>query len=147
MKKILLALGLIVAMGITSAFAGEIKILPKIAEAFKKDFSSATEVNWETRNDYYKAAFTMYDQKIFAYYSLEGDLISITRYISSLQLPLQVLTQLKNNYSHYWIRDLFEVSNSEGTHYYVTLENANSILILKSTNSSSWKSYSRKIKI
>ena len=134
-------------MGITSAFADEVKISPKVIEAFNKAFSTAKEVSWEARSDYYKAAFTMYDQKIAAYYSAEGDLISVTRYISSLQLPLNVLTELKNDYSHYWIKDLIEVNNSEGTNYFVTLENADNILILKSTNSGSWKSYEKKTKI
>lgn len=66
----------------------------------------------------------MNGQRAFAYYSTGGELMGVARYISSLQLPLGLLSNLKNNYSNYWISDLFELSNNDGTHYYVTLEKA-----------------------
>ena len=147
MKKMMLALGLIVTMGITSAFAGEEKISAKVLEAFKSEFSTATDVSWVTGSNYYRAAFTNYDSKIFAYYSMDGELLSVSRYISSLQLPLNLLTKLKNDYNNYWISDLFEVSNREGTHYYVTVENADTAIMLKSANGSDWEKYKKKTKV
>ena len=78
---------------------------------------------------------------------MDGELLNMGRYISSLQLPLNLLTRLKNAYSEYWISDLFEMSNKEGTHYYVTLENADTSIMLKSLIGGEWETYKKKTKI
>ena len=72
-------------------------------------------------------------------------MIAITRNISSTQLPISLQTNLKNNYEGFWISDLFEVANEEGTTYYVTVENADTKLILKSSNSD-WVTYQKERK-
>ena len=147
MKKMMLALGFLLAMTVSSAFASDEKISSRVLEAFKNEFSTAQDVNWIAGNNYYRAAFKINDQNIFAYYNLDGELISVARYMSSLQLPINLLTGLKNEYSQYWISDLFEVNNSEGTRYYVTLENADAALMLVSGNGGDWKQHSKKRKI
>ena len=123
MKKIVFVLGLVVAMGVCSAYPSE-RVSQKVLTSFKTEFTNAQDVQWETGNNYFRAAFTMNEQRIFAFYNVEGELLSVARYISSIQLPVNLFADLKNDYSKYWISDLFEVSNSEGLHYYVTLESA-----------------------
>jgi hypothetical protein len=147
MKKMMLALGLILTMAASSAFAGEEKISSRVLESFKKEFSTAQEVSWDAGVNYYKATFKINGQNIFAYYTLDGELAGAARYISSLQLPINLLVNLKNDYSQYWISDLFEVNKNEGTHYYVKLENADTSIMLESTNGSKWKFYNKKRKI
>lgn len=143
MKKIFFAIGLFVTMGISSAFANEVKVSPRVLESFKTEFTNVQDVSWLAGDNYFRAAFTMNEQRVFAYYSTEGELMSVGRYISSLQLPITLFSDLKNNYSNYWISDLFEVSNSEGIHYYVTLENADTKLMLLSSNGAKWSSHSK----
>ena len=146
MKKILLVLGLVATMGVCSAYPSE-RVSQKVLTSFKTEFTNAQNVEWETGNNYYRAAFTMNEQRIFAYYNVDGQLLSIARYISSIQLPVNLYADLKNDYSKYWISDLFEVSNSEGLHYYVTLETADSKLVMHSSNGGSWSTYSKNKKI
>jgi hypothetical protein len=62
-------------------------------------------------------------------------------------LPVNLFSNLKNNYDTYWISDLFEVSNSEGLHYYVTLETADTKLVLRSSNGGDWSQYNKSKKI
>src|SRR5262245_58337268 len=121
MKKIVFVFGLLLAAAVSNAYPSE-KVSPKVLASFKAEFTNATEVQWETGNNYFRASFTMNEQRVFAFYDLDGQLLSISRYISSFQLPVTLFSNLKNQYSDYWISDLFEVSNSEGLHYYVTLE-------------------------
>ena len=111
MKKIVLILGLVATMGVCSAYPSE-KVSQRVLASFKTEFTSAQDVEWETGNNYFKAAFTMNEQRIFAYYNVDGQLQSIARHISSIQLPVNIYADLKNDYSKYWISDLFEVSNS-----------------------------------
>ncbi len=88
-------------------------------------------------------AFTLNDQKLFAYYNAEGEFMAVTRFISSFQLPLNLQTSLKKSYRNYWISDLFEMASNEGTNYYVTFENADTKIVLKSTDGSSWSLYQK----
>jgi len=146
MKKIFLILGLVATVSFCSAYPSE-KVSPKVLSTFKTEFSNAENVEWETGANYFRAAFTLNEQRIFAYYNPQGDLISVGRYISSIQLPINLFSNLKNNYSKYWISDLFEVNSNEGLHYYVTLETADSKLILVSSNGGGWSTYGKSKKI
>ena len=146
MKKILFVLGFLAIVGVRNAYPSE-RVSPKVLSSFKSEFSNATNVQWETSNNYFRATFTMNEQRVFAFYNVGGELLSIARYISSIQLPVNLYADLKNDHSKYWISDLFEVSNSEGLHYYVTLETADSKLVMHSSNGGSWTTYSKSKKI
>jgi hypothetical protein len=146
MKKILFVMGLVMTMGVVQAYPSE-KVSPKVLASFKSEFSTAQDVQWETGSNYFRAAFSLNDQRAFAYYNLDGELMSVARYISSLQLPVNLFTNLKNDYGKYWISDLFEVSNSEGLHYYVTLETADTKIMMRSSNGGSWSIYNKNKKI
>lgn len=146
MKKILFVLGFLAIVGVSNAYPSE-KVSPKVLASFKTEFSTAKNVEWETGNNYFRAAFSLNDQRVFAYYNLDGELVSMARYISTFQLPINLFTNLKNDHSKYWISDLFEVSNSNGIHYYVTLENAETKLVMNSSNGAGWTTYSKSKKV
>ena len=125
-------------MGLTSAFAnnGE-TINQRAVNSFRKDFVNAQDVKWETNKDFTKVTFKINDQVMFAYYSQSGDRMAVTRNIISSQLPINLLSDLKKSYNNYWISDLFEVSSSDAS-YYVTLQNSDQTLVLKSNGTSGW---------
>jgi hypothetical protein len=143
MKKILLSLAMFVTLGTMSAFADSADVSPKVLTAFNNDFNSAKEVEWSVGSNFYRAAFTFNGNHVFAFYNTDGDLLGLTRYISSLDLPMNLQMGLKKNYSDYWISDLFEVANNNGTSYYITLENADTKIMLKATGNSDWKTYNK----
>jgi len=66
--------------------------------------------------------------------------MAVTRNIVSSQLPVNLLTNLKKYYSTTWITDLFELSSENQDCYYITLENADSKVTLRS-NGDSWEFY------
>ena len=131
MKKIMIALVILITVMRTTAFANEI-VKQEVLNAFKIEYSSAKDVIWTVGENYYKASFTMNDQKLFAFYTIDGEFLALTRYVSSLELPENIQNSLRKQFKEKWITDLFEVVNSEGTLYYATLENADSKIILKS---------------
>ena len=132
MKKIMIALVILITVMRTRAFANEIIVKQEVLNAFKIEYSSAKDVIWTVGENYYKASFTMNDQKLFAFYTIDGEFLALTRYVSSLELPENIQNSLRKQFKEKWITDLFEVVNSEGTLYYATLENADSKIILKS---------------
>ena len=90
MKKIIVTLA--VALSIMCSFAGEVKVSSRVLDAFNSNFASAKEVSWTATNSYYKATFVFNDQHVFAFYGTDGELMGLTRYISSVDLPIIVIT-------------------------------------------------------
>ena len=136
-------LALVLTLSTSFAFTGEEAVNKKALNGFKSEFAGATDAAWTTGSNFYKVAFTLNDQKLFAYYNAEGEFMAVTRFISSFQLPLNLQTSLKKSYSNYWISDLFEMASNEGTNYYVTFENADTKIVLKSIDGSSWSLYQK----
>ncbi|MEI9944203.1 MAG: hypothetical protein WDN26_08240 [Chitinophagaceae bacterium] len=137
MKKMIITLA--VAVSSLFAFAGEGNVVnAEVLNAFNKEFTGATDVQWTSRDNYFRANFVFNDQYVSAFYSADGEMMGLTRNISSLQLPIKLQTKLKKSYSNYWISDLFEVSNNDGTKYYITVEDADTKIILQSTDYNSW---------
>lgn len=145
MKKIILTLA--IAISSIAAFASEVNVNAAVLKSFTREFADAENVNWTAGKSSYKASFVLNNQHVTAYYNFDGELMGLTRNISSLDLPLGLQTNLKKNYNQYWISDLFEVSNQEGTNYYITLEKANETLVLEADAQGKWNVYKRISKI
>jgi hypothetical protein len=140
MKRIIATLALAFLTG--SAFAGEV-VNKQVQKAFETEFATAREVVWSRGTDYYRAAFLYNERHVFAYFDEEGGLLGVTRYISSADLPVTLQAQLKKNYAEYWISDLFELSQPENAAYYITVENADTRLVLRSQNGSAWQVFQK----
>ena len=145
MKKIIVALALVFT--ISSAFANDVTVTKQVLKSFRDNFSNAMDITWTQTGTYYKAAFTLNEQKVFAFFDLDGEYLGLTRYISSLQLPLHLHSSLKKHYSQKWITDLFELTNDDGTSYYITVEDADTKLVLKATPGSDWHIYKKSEKL
>jgi len=141
MKKIIITLA--IAVSSLAVFAGEGNVSAEVLKAFNKEFTTAQDVKWATTTNYYKATFIFTDQHVSAFYSFDGELLRITRNISSLDLPVKLQAKLKKNFSSYWISDLVEISNNDGTHYYITLENADTKMIMQSNGDASWNGFKK----
>ena len=85
MKKIVLTLvtALIV---VTSVFATK-EVTSEVLEAFNAKFPGAKEVSWSSGRNYYKATFIFSGTQMVAWYEMSGKLISVTRNMSSTELP------------------------------------------------------------
>ncbi|MES1159355.1 MAG: hypothetical protein ABUM51_01225 [Bacteroidota bacterium] len=143
MKKVILSLATVLMIGI-SAFASKNDEVNQLAVSnFNKEFINAKNIVWEQKQDYLKVTFSMNEQVLFAYYNNNGDLQAIVRNIVSTQLPINLLTDLKKDYSGFWISDLFEIASDDQTSYYVTLENADKKIVLRSNGAASWDVYAK----
>src|SRR2546423_11045195 len=143
MKKIMMMVVLVFSLSTMYAFTGEEAVSKSALTAFRNEFTEATDAVWTVGNNYYEVAFAVSGQNLFAFYSTEGECMGVSRYISSLQLPLYLQSSLKKSYSNYWITDLFEVAATDNSGYYVTLENADSKIVLRSIDGSRWSVYQK----
>ncbi len=147
MNKFLLSIATMLMMGFSAFAANDDGIANQQAvRSFKKDFSKASNIVWEQKDTYTRATFSLNGQILFAYYSDNGDLQAVVRNITSDQLPINLLSSFKKDYSDYWISDLFEVASNGQTSYYVTLESSEKKIVLRSEGADSWEVYSKEKK-
>jgi hypothetical protein len=145
MKRLVLTLTIALSLISLSSFASDKSVNPAALKSFNSSFKNAAEVNWTVGADFYQASITLSGHYVSAYYNVEGKMIALTRNNSSTQLPISLQANMKKNYEGFWITDLFEMTNEEGTSYYVTLENANTSVILKSSNQD-WTKFKKQSK-
>jgi hypothetical protein len=148
MKNKILLWTLLLMSSMTTTFAGTSNptIEEKIMNSFKKDFTTAEDVQWEKGNSFTKATFKLSGQVMFAYYTVDGNLMAVSRNITSSQLPIGLLTELKKNYRGYWISDLFEIAMNNETSYYITLQTGDVTLVMKSNSATSWEVFKKERK-
>ncbi len=147
MKKHFITLAIAMFVTVGSIFAnGTEEVNQRVVSAFNKEFKMAKDVEWQLSKDLFKATFKMNDQVLFAFFTKEGEMLAVSRNLSSDQLPIQLATGLKNNYEGFWISDLFELSSQNETGYYVTIENADQKIVLKSYGINGWQVYKKEKK-
>ncbi|MCU7551659.1 hypothetical protein OCK74_21240 [Chitinophagaceae bacterium LB-8] len=137
MKSLFIILTVISSLFANNSFATD-DINPAVIKSFHRTFKDATEANWSVSEDRYKVQFYLAAQQITAYYDKQGTLLFVVRNISSFQLPLLLQAEIKNKYVNYWISNLYEESGVNGTDYYVTLENSDTKVVLKSYSHAGW---------
>lgn len=147
MKKTILALAVLMTTGLTSAFANKSgEINQRAIASFGKDFISAKNASWQQSRDYAKVTFSLNNHVLFAYYNQQGELLAVIRNVLTDQLPIQLLLELKKKCNNHWVTELFEVSTEEQTNYFVTLENSDEKLVLKSVGFDEWMVYHKENK-
>ena len=146
MKKTIFALAFSLILGSASFANNDESNNERASQSFKKEFAQAKDVSWQKSGDMFRATFTLNERVLFAYYSQSGDLMAITRNITSDQLPIALQTSLRKNYTEYWVSDLFEMVSGGQTSYYITVENADHKVVLKSEDFGSWSTYRKEKK-
>ena len=142
-----IALALLLTLGVTTSFAANTNTSDNggVNASFRKDFKQAEVLSTDAGKDYTKITFKMNGAILFAFYNDNGELLAITHNILSTALPINLLMQIKRNYSDCWITDCFEFSANGSTTYFITLENADTKLVL-SSNAAEWETYSETAK-
>ena len=142
MKLILFTLTALLSFGTLKSNAQDIQVSTAVTNAFHHAFKNAADVEWKESNGVYKADFTLNGQYATAFYNADARLMAVTRNISPVQLPVTLQNNLKTAYEEYWISELFELSDESGTSYYVTVEDGDSKVILKSLGNS-WSTFKK----
>ena len=143
MKRLFFILTLSLSLTSVRSFANGIDVSGNVLESFRSSFKNASDVNWTKVDNYYKASFMLNEQYASAFFDQEGKMIALTRNISMNQLPMSLQLSLKKNYSNYWITDLFEMYDEQGISYYVSIENGDATVVLKSNTVSDWYNFKK----
>ncbi len=146
LKRSILAAALFLTVGATSSFAAPTDELNNtVKTAFQKDFRKAELISSESAKDYTRLTLKINGTILFAYYSENGELLAVVHNITVNQLPLHLLLKVRNDYSKFWISDLFECNANGSSVYYITLENADYKITLRSTDGQ-WETFNKSVK-
>ena len=137
MKKMIMVLAFIaVAIGnVAFAGTGGGEVDKHIRKAFEKEYAGAVNVTWYVFDDYIKVDFSFGGMQLAGFYSKDGRMLGVARNIYFSSLPLMLQIEQRKNYKDYWITGIYELSNGDGTRYYLTIENADSKIKIGSTGS------------
>jgi hypothetical protein len=146
LKTSILAAALLLTVGITTSFAAPADELTKtVKTAFQKDFQKAELISSEAAKDYTRLTLKMNGTILFAYYAENGELMAVVHNLTVSQLPLNLLLKVRNEYGKFWISDLFECNANGSDTYYITLENADYKITLRSSDGD-WETYNKSVK-
>ena len=142
MKFLFFTLTAFLSFGSLKSTAQDVTVSAAVMNSFTASFKNASAVQWKDAGSYYKADFEMEGQYVAAFYNTDGKLMAVTKNIATTQLPVTLQAGLKVSYEDFWVSELFEVSDENGTSYYVTVEDGDSKIVLKSYGSS-WTTFKK----
>lgn len=106
----------------------------KVNTTFKKDFSTASHVVWQKKDEVYFATFQLNNIYAEAAFNDAGELIALSKTIATHQLPLAITVSLNNSYPGYTIaKNATEIMYENQTHYYLNISNGKNLIKLKCT--------------
>src|SRR6476620_11197409 len=136
MKRIIITLTLVFALGSTYSFASDVKVSSTVIQSFKARFADAENISWSVTNGFYVAEFTSEDKKQYAYFNPAGELTVVAEPLTVNQLTKKQQANLHKDYSNYAIVDVYKLTDNDDVKYFVVVEDASKKIILKTTTSS-----------
>jgi hypothetical protein len=138
MKKLLLALSMILTIGLSATPANdETKVDPRVISAFQKEFWFAKNANWDVSEGYTRVRFSLNDQGFIAWYNTDAELVRTARNILYMQLPLSVIKSLEEKFGNADLLEITEVTKDNITSYYLQVEENNKKYSLEASPSGS----------
>lgn len=134
MKKLKTILAAAIMLFATSAFAinGPEKVSATVKAAFEKNFTGAENVSWEKSEEFYFASFQLNSKEVTAAYHENGQLVGLSREITTAQLPLNVSLAIGSKFEGYKLAETTTELTFDGqTSYYVIAQNSNKVVKLK----------------
>jgi hypothetical protein len=104
----------------------------KFTSSLAKHFAAAQSISWNHAAMITTASFILDGEYLAAHFSPEAKMLGISKNVAANDLPLNMRLDLRSYFDKYWVSDIFEYATPASDAYYVTLENADSKLILKS---------------
>jgi hypothetical protein len=131
MKKFILVTLITVTIGSSVLAADVSKVSFRVLNAFKAQFTGATDINWSITADYTKVDFTIEGEKVEAFYNSNGDVIGTSRKTEFKRLPLSAIQKIKKNYAKYRVTETIELELNGERKYYLSVENESDRKILE----------------
>ncbi len=142
MKKLVLALAVILIAGLSSASANDpVYVGKRVSAAFQSEFNHAKNVSWVESPKYVMAKFSLNNKILFAYYNHDGSFIGVIQNILTTGLPNNLSRAIKRDFGSYWVSELFRMDTDQDSSYYIRLENGTETIALSSDGGEGWQTF------
>lgn len=134
MKKVMIMITAAVLLLSASSFAANVKeyVTEKALSAFAKDFSGATNVSWQEKENFYLVEFRVGETNFTAAYSEEGELLVSTKAMKLKELSPAVTQVVKEKFPGYEIgENVTELTFDGIKNYSFTISNSKEVLYIK----------------
>ncbi|HOZ79193.1 MAG TPA: hypothetical protein PLY34_14465 [Ferruginibacter sp.] len=134
MKKVMIMITAAMLLLSAGSFAANLKddVNERALSAFAKDFTGATQVNWQERDNLYLVEFKLDGASFNAAYNSEGELLSSSKSIRLEELPLAVTVAVNKKYLGYEIgNNAAELTFDGQTNYFLTIANSQQVLFIR----------------
>ncbi len=124
----------VITPGTSTSAASAKKIDYQLLKRFNEDFKDASNINWTLNSKFSKADFLQDDEKVEAFYDLDGTLIGTTRYISIDELPKETKKIFATKYPQYHITEVMRYEGGDvldEVNYYITTEDHKEKVVFK----------------
>ena len=108
-----------------------------IMQTFFETFAGAQNVQWEQKNGFNIASFTLNNVQQSAVYSEDGELIVVARQIGQNEISAKLNADLKERFEGFYATTIFEMKEGSVTDYFATVTNGSKEKILKA-NGNKW---------
>lgn len=123
MKKIILALAVIISLTSTAVAAGKNSISESVLRSFNKEFSTATNVNWEEVGYGLSHATFVYNNiAVEAFFTGDGVLLATGRAIDKNSLPLLLSRNINRRFPDANIVNVVEFTYENELQYLITVD-------------------------
>jgi hypothetical protein len=96
----------------------------RIESTFNKEFKGAAYVSWERVKEHIcQARFNYNNERMNAFFDVDGELIATGRFINENALPLLIKSSAGRKYENYHLQQVIELTQNSQTSYILTFEN------------------------
>ena len=142
MKRLFFFFSLLAASFFTSSYAAD-NTASAAMQSFQTAFYGAKDIQWEQVGVLSKATFQLNGMYRSVFYNSDGELIAETQNVPTTSLPAALQASLKKELDGRWITEAFIVNVEGAKTYYVTLENADTTVMLRSADAKKWIVYQK----
>ena len=122
------------------------KINYQILQRFKGDFKDASNINWTITSTFAKADFLQDEEKVEAFYDLDGVLIGTSYHISLNELPKEAKKILATRYAQYNVTEVIRYEGMEEAAYYIATEDIKEKVVFRLSGNKDVSVFSRELK-
>lgn len=97
-------------------------VLDNLKDAFNKEYSKATDVEWKKELDHYKVEFDLNRRDHEIWYNASGNILKKEQEIGETELPQVIRSVIKSKYAGYRVDDVEMVWKNKVKTYEVELE-------------------------
>lgn len=110
-----------------------------VENQFESEFSDATNVVWTITSNTQKAAFTVDNVQMTAFYNLQGEYLGVTKDVNYSEIADKAKTEIADKYKGYSVGEVIKLqtpdseTNFDQTVYFVDLKNTTNEVLLRVT--------------